>query len=154
MLQLSLNWSLFAVYFQTTFKVQILWEGHKIWKNIPPFFKNYLVTCKQSWNFFKSLRLSKKIWTLSQFISIHGKNWKVFNYYYFYISYLNSLYNVHTSSVHDVTTFSRKWLTIASVDICVKMSFFLSFLSWFCETVHARTILSINYFTHQLELIL
>ena len=43
-MQLTLNSNLY--------KVQILWEGHKIWKNFPPFFKNNLVTSKQSGRFF------------------------------------------------------------------------------------------------------
>ena len=37
------------------FKVQILWEGHKIWKNLPPILKScfYSVASKLAGNFFK-----------------------------------------------------------------------------------------------------
>ena len=34
-------------------KLQILWESHKIWQNIPPFFGNYLVPLKQIGIFFQ-----------------------------------------------------------------------------------------------------
>ena len=44
-------WSRIII-FKTCHKVQILWEGHKIMKNIQYFSWNYLVTSKQSGSFF------------------------------------------------------------------------------------------------------
>ena len=46
-------------------KIQVLWEDHEIWKNIPPFFWNYLVKRKQNGRFFfKFLWHSQNTWTL------------------------------------------------------------------------------------------
>ena len=48
-------------------KVQILWEGHNIWKNLPLYIFDitYLVTSKKLWDFFRILRPSQNIWTLN-----------------------------------------------------------------------------------------
>ena len=47
-----------------SFKVQILWECHIIWKNLPFFFEIYLVTSKKVGDFFKFLWPSHNIWIL------------------------------------------------------------------------------------------
>ena len=46
------------------FKVQVLWEGHKIKKKFPTLFWNYLVTPKQTGIFLNFLWPSQNIWTL------------------------------------------------------------------------------------------
>ena len=57
-------------------KVQILWEGHKFWKNYPNIFEiTYLVTSKENCRFFQiSLAFSKYLNFIAR--KIQGRNQK------------------------------------------------------------------------------
>ena len=48
-------------------KVQIFWEGHKVWKNLPLKIWHYWVASNCKW---KILWPSQNIWTVSDFFSV------------------------------------------------------------------------------------